>query len=311
MYTIKQAAARTGLSIPTIRMWERRYGVIDPVRSSGGYRLFDDAAIDRLTAMRILVETQGWRPGQAADHVSADDTDLAVIIGAGSPTPAGPSGPTLEPAVEREIIDTVVDSTRLMDTRALEIALDHAFATQRFETAMERIIFPALRLIGEAWATGEVDVAAEHMASETVRRRLARFFDAAGAVESDEAVVVGMPPGSNHELGAFAFAVACRRAGIAVGYLGANVPVGSWQRVARSRAVHTIVLGVVTTTDASSASAVIDALDMLDDPPTILVGGPSVRSVPESSRVGRLPDHLDDAVVVLAGTIHRPGPPSS
>ena len=49
MYTIKQAAIRTGLSIPTIRAWERRYGVIDPARTAGGYRLYDDEAIERLS----------------------------------------------------------------------------------------------------------------------------------------------------------------------------------------------------------------------------------------------------------------------
>ena len=43
MYTIKQAAARSGLSVPTVRAWERRYGVVHPERTASGYRLYDDA----------------------------------------------------------------------------------------------------------------------------------------------------------------------------------------------------------------------------------------------------------------------------
>ena len=66
MYTIKQAAARTGLTIPTIRAWERRYGVVSPARTTAGYRLYDEAAIERLAAMRALVEMDGWRPSQAS-----------------------------------------------------------------------------------------------------------------------------------------------------------------------------------------------------------------------------------------------------
>ena len=69
MYTIKQAALRTGLAIPTIRAWERRYGIVQPTRTAGGYRIYDDEAIGRLAAMRRLVEVDGVRPSQAADEV--------------------------------------------------------------------------------------------------------------------------------------------------------------------------------------------------------------------------------------------------
>ena len=67
MYTIKQAAARTGLSVPIIRVWERRYGVVQPGRTPAGYRLYDDESIARLAAMRQLVaEGLAAKPGGAA-----------------------------------------------------------------------------------------------------------------------------------------------------------------------------------------------------------------------------------------------------
>ena len=40
MYTIKRAAELTGISVATLRAWERRYGVVHPQRSDGGYRLY-------------------------------------------------------------------------------------------------------------------------------------------------------------------------------------------------------------------------------------------------------------------------------
>src|SRR3954467_3070727 len=90
MYTIKQAATRTGLTVPTIRAWERRYGVVAPARTAAGYRLYDDAAGARLSAMRSLVETEGWRPSQAAERVADPTTDLAAL--AGRRTPASVDG---------------------------------------------------------------------------------------------------------------------------------------------------------------------------------------------------------------------------
>ena len=80
MHTIKQAAARSGLSVPTVRAWERRYGVVDPERTPTGYRLYNDKAIARLIAMRHLVEHEGIRPSQAAKRVLTAGEDLADLI---------------------------------------------------------------------------------------------------------------------------------------------------------------------------------------------------------------------------------------
>src|SRR4249919_3242156 len=72
MYTIRQAAARTGLGAPLIRAWERRYGVVAPTRTTGGYRLYDDDAIRTLLAMRGLV-AQGWTASEAARAIKAGE----------------------------------------------------------------------------------------------------------------------------------------------------------------------------------------------------------------------------------------------
>ena len=61
MYTVKHAAELTGIPADTLRMWERRYGVVTPDRSESGYRLYDDAALRRLQAMHTLVDS-GWSP---------------------------------------------------------------------------------------------------------------------------------------------------------------------------------------------------------------------------------------------------------
>lgn len=302
MYTIKQAAARTGLSIPTIRAWERRYGVVSPERTPAGYRLYDEAAIERLAAMRSLVESEGWRPSQAAERIATPGLDLSSLASRATPSaardtgaPAAASAVTAEPA----LVAFVLAAQRL-DVDGMERILDDAFAAQRFELAMEAVVFPALRAVGLAWAEGDVDVAAEHAASETVRRRLTRFFDAARSPMMQTRLLVGMPPAGHHELGVFAFAVACRRAGQAVAYLGANVPLESWMRVVRETAVPAIVLGAVTSEDAVAVDRVAAAMGMLDHPPICFVGGPASLDAGARSGAIHLPHSLDAAVAVVA-----------
>jgi DNA-binding transcriptional MerR regulator/methylmalonyl-CoA mutase cobalamin-binding subunit len=305
VYTIKQAAARTGLTIPTIRAWERRYAVVSPARTDAGYRLYDEAAIERLAAMRTLVERDGWRPSQAAERIRTPGIDLAALARQ-APSPGSPT--TDRPVDARAtrsdpLLDAFVAAAQRVDVDGMERVLDEAFAAQRFELAMDEAVFPALRAVGQAWADGTLDVAAEHAASETVRRRLARYFDAARGPMTETRLLVGMPPGGDHELGAFAFAVACRRAGQAVAYLGSNVPLESWMRVVRDTAVPAIVLGAVTHSDAVAVNRVAAAVAMLDHPPVCFAGGPASIDATVASGAVQLPQSLAESVAVVADVI--------
>ncbi len=307
MYTIKQAAARTGLNVPTIRAWERRYGVVAPSRTAAGYRLYDDDAIERLRAMRRLIEGDGWRPSQAAERVLASGASIAEL---GRPVDVEPAPPDVRvddegAALDQEAVRSFVTAARQLDVRAMDLLLDEAFASRRFERAMQELVSPALRAVGEGWATGEIDVASEHAASETVRRRLARLFDAAGRSMWGPAVVVGLPPGSHHEIGAFAFAVAARRAGMGVLYLGANVPLESWLRTVRETGAPVVVLGVVTSGDVTSAAVVAEALRTVRQPPACFFGGPLARQVALAS-ASWLPEPIEAAVGHVLHAVDAP-----
>lgn len=309
MYTIKQAAARTGLSVPTIRVWERRYGVVDPGRTPAGYRLYDDAAIARLQAMQRLVERDGWRPSQAAERVREVGDDAGALAALGRETEAE-APPSPQGGAAGDVAGGTADgvaafyaAARQLDIDGLDQVLDDAFARQRFEGAMRDVVFPALRAIGDGWSTGEIDVAAEHAASETVRRRLSQLYEAAGRGSGGPSVLVGLPPGSHHEIGAFAFAVAARRSGLGVLYLGADVPLESWLRTARETGAPLVVLGVVTATDVESATVVAEGLATLASPPRCFLGGPANGSRGLVAGVGWLPEPLDAAIAHVRGAI--------
>lgn len=327
MYTISQTSMRTGLSIATIRAWERRYGVVQPARTPAGYRLYDDAAIDRLIAMRGLIDGQGWRPRQAADRIMTEGWVPAMThqeltqpelthqeLTHQEETP--PHRATIDrPGSETVIVPSpegigaLLEATHRLDIPAMERVLDEQFAAERFELAMERVVFPALRAIGEAWAAGTIDVAKEHAASETIRRRLARFFDAAGVAGSRPQVIVGAPPGTQHELGAFAFAVACRRAGLSVLYLGANVPLASWVSTVRETTAPVVVMAVVTHADVPTATSVINAVAKEPHAPTCLVGGASAGEVPKQPGTIHLAQPIEDSVAAVLAILELPRHP--
>ena len=269
MYSIKQASIRSGVSVPLIRAWERRYGVVSPKRTPSGYRLYDDQAIATLVRVRELTET-GWSASEASRAVL--EGEVAVPAPRPQPTTAITSREAHTEAAD--LVNRFVDSAADMDIAATGAALDEIFARGSFEAIVDDLLMPALIALGEAWGEGKVDVAAEHAASAAVHRRLSALYEAAASLQ-DPLVVVGLPPGSRHELGALAFAVALRRRGVGVLYLGPDVPVASWVHVIVQNRARVAIMSIVQSVDRGSALEVAEALRDIGSSPVLAVGGGS------------------------------------
>jgi DNA-binding transcriptional MerR regulator/methylmalonyl-CoA mutase cobalamin-binding subunit len=262
MYTIKQAARMTGVPEASLRAWERRYGVVTPRRTESGYRIYDDESVATVSAMRRLVQA-GWSPAEAARRLRPGARTVS-----GRPT-AADDVPGENAATHMELF---LSSAALLDTEGIEESLDRGLALGSFEHVVDSWLFPTLEALGESWMRGEVDVAGEHAASAAVHRRLSAAYQAAGSRSRGASVVVGLPSGSRHELGALAFATALRRTGMDVLYLGADVPDLSWDRAVRARSARAAVLAVVTPADRPRAAAVANRL-RADHPNLVVASG--------------------------------------
>ncbi len=187
-----------------------------------------------------------------------------------------------------------------MDISATGAVLDDVFAKGSFESIVDDLLMPALSSLGRAWSEGRLDVAAEHAASAAIHRRLSALYEAA-AVMGDASVVVGLPPGSRHELGALAFAVAVRRLGVGVLYLGADVPVASWIHVMKQNRARVAVIAIVQESDQARALEVADGLRSSGISPILAVGGRSARFEGAlEAGIVVLPDRINEAAVITA-----------
>jgi len=299
MYNIKRAAARAGVSVPVLRAWERRYGIVSPLRSASGYRRFDEAAVERIRTMRGLVD-DGWSPSAAAAAIVAGEIPVAIAAPAEAGDPSVPPASSAE-TMALELADRFVAAARALDAVAVEAVLDDLFSRGSFERVARDLLFPSLERLGDAWAAGLVSVAGEHLAAGAVLRRLGLALDAAGqGARARPLVIVGLPPGARHELGALAFAVAARRAGLAVTYLGADLPVADWATAAAN--ADAAVIGVVTRRDRKGAVAVVHAIRATRPEARIAFGGDAA---PDEPGVIRLPGELTDAVATLDEELRR------
>ncbi len=332
MYTIKQAAIRTGVNVPLLRAWERRYGIPSPERTGAGYRLYDDHSIDRVRRMRILVES-GWAPSQAARAI-LDDTahaamavdratevaadradDLAansgdagslnadMVAGGVAMAPPPGRGPAAVDGIS-SLRTRFLDAARALDEAGMESALGEGLALLGVDEALEQFVMPALVALGEAWSRGELTVAAEHAASNAVLRRLGALYEAAATPPSHVDCVVGLPPGSRHELGAMAFAVACRRAGLRILYLGRTCRWRAGSRQSANTRGQPWPSGAVTAAEADSAAEVAIALRSARPDLLVAVGGAGRARVDrKSAGVMLLPESLRGGAAMLAGRL--------
>jgi methanogenic corrinoid protein MtbC1 len=303
MYNIKQAAARAGVSVPVLRAWERRYGIVHPERTASGYRQFDDDSVARVRTMRALVE-EGWSPSSAAAAILDGSVPIRLDpSGAGrdEPSAAALTGtvPGTGPDEAAAIKQRFLDAAAALDVDGITAVLDDVFARGSFERVAADLLFPALEALGDAWAAGEISVAGEHLASSAVQRRLGQALEAAGASTGRGArVIVGLPPGGRHELGALAFAIAARRAGLPVLYLGADLPLDDWLNAAQGALAA--VIGVVTARDRNAAMDVARRLLEIRPDLVVALGG---RAAQEAPGVMRLPTELTESVSVLGAAI--------
>ena len=143
MYTIKRAAELTGVGTATLRAWERRYGVLAPPRTSGGYRLYDEPAIEAIRTMRALVRS-GWGPRQAAQEVQRRRL---------RPPAAQPE------SADDEAFAPLRRAAQDLNANALRDALEVGLGRGTFERAVDEWLMPALEAIGADWGSGRLSVA--------------------------------------------------------------------------------------------------------------------------------------------------------
>jgi MerR family transcriptional regulator, light-induced transcriptional regulator len=224
---IGQLAKRTGVSPELLRAWEQRYGLLQPTRTPGGFRLYSSGDEARVQRMQRLV-SEGLAAAQAAHLVLSDDEP--------APPTASPSATTLEEAAAD--LSTSLDR---LDEQAANTALDRLFAAYTVETVLREVVLPYLHRLGERWETGEISVAQEHFASNLIRGRLLGLAQGWGQGQGPAAILACVP-GEHHELGLLAFGVALRRRGWRITYLGTDSPIDAVADLSRSLGPAVVVL---------------------------------------------------------------------
>jgi MerR family transcriptional regulator, light-induced transcriptional regulator len=240
---IGAVSRRTGVAVTTLRAWESRYGVLRPSRTEGGHRLYSEEDVDRVLAV-LRLTAQGWSVSAAAASVTAERTPsrLGLVADPEGWTSSRPTTPDASTARAREELARAV---RAYDGPTADAVLDEAIARLGVAFALEDVVLPVLRDLGEGWREDPSLIAAEHFATNTLRPRLMRILTAARSSAAPRCVAAA-PEGEDHELGVLAAAAVAADIGFQVTYLGARTPAAALERSVATLRPDVVLVGAVT-----------------------------------------------------------------
>ncbi len=220
---IGELSRRSGVSTELLRAWERRYGLLRPTRSEGGFRLYSPQDERRVAVMRDHLK-RGLSAAQAARRTLEEDERR----------------PDDAPALVRGA-DSLREALNALDETAAHAAIDRLLSNLSLETVLGDVILPYLRELGDRWERGDASVADEHFASNLLRGRLlglARGWDQG----SGPRALLACAPGEQHDLALIVFGLALRERGWRITFLGPDTPLDSLAEAARALEPAAVVI---------------------------------------------------------------------
>jgi len=268
LWGVGAVATRLGVAGPTLRTWDRRYGLGPSRRTEGGHRRYTETDVARLALMSRLTD-EGVPAAQAAIVVLTRDVH-ELQPRRRQATPAVTQWPS------RGAIDSseaLVRAAADLDAATLSRVSAHAMHRLGVVTGWTHVAVPALREIGRRWSAGELGIEVEHLISERLGAELravtrARRVHRAAATR----VVMASAEDEQHQLPLLALEAALAERRISSVTLGARTPPGPLTALVARRAPTVVFVWATMrrTNDDAVALAAVGGTR----PQHVLLGGP-------------------------------------
>jgi DNA-binding transcriptional MerR regulator len=233
-YTIRELENLSGIKAHTIRIWEKRYGLIEPHRTSGNIRTYCDTELKKLLNISML-NRNGLKISKIA-QLSQDEIITKVNQYTRDVT-----------STESQVESLTVAMIDLDDLR-FEQVLARSIIQFGFEDAVILVLYPFFVRVGLMWQTGSINPVQEHFISNLVRQKFFAAID--GLVINNKPgarrFVFFLPEGELHELGLLFFCYMAKKRGHHTLYLGQSVPLNDLVEISRVHKIEYLVTAFIT-----------------------------------------------------------------
>lgn len=265
-YSIKDIENFTGIKAHTIRIWEKRYNIIEPKRTDTNIRYYDDEDLKKILNISIL-NRNGFKISNIVNL--SDETINERILNLAQ------SHNNVDSQIEG-LVTSMID----LDEAKFEKIFNTAVINLGFEEAILKVMYPFFEKIGLLWQIGTVNPAQEHFISNLLRQKLIVAID--GLVENlnghTKNFLLFLPEGEFHELGLIFYHYLIRKYKHKVIYLGETVPYDGLVEIADSKQIDYIITAMITAQPEEEAEAYIKNLSELYKNSTIFITGVQIKN---------------------------------
>lgn len=233
-YSIKDLEQLTGIKAHTIRIWEKRYQLIEPERTSTNIRFYSDNDLKKL----LNVSTLNRNGLKISSIVNMNNDEINERI-----LEISESSHDSDNQIEQLII-AMID----LDEQRFERVLSTSVIKLGFDETVVRVLYPFFEKIGLLWQIGTIYPAQEHFVSNLIRQKLIIAIDAQSARFKTESksFMLFLPSNEWHELGLLFYNYLLKKAGFKTIYLGQSVPFDDLLEVAAKHSVDYLLTSITT-----------------------------------------------------------------
>lgn len=260
-YSIKDLEQLTGIKAHTIRIWEKRYQLIEPERTSTNIRYYSDNDLKRLLNVSIL-NRNGFK---ISTIVTMNNDEINEHILEISET-SNDSDNQIE-----QLIVAMIE----LDEQRFERVLSTSVIKIGFDDTVVKVLYPFFEKIGLLWQIGTIIPAQEHFVSNLIRQKLIIAIDgqSGNTKITAKTFLMFLPSNEWHELGLLFYSYLIKKSGYKVIYLGQSVPFEDLMEVSRKQRIDYLFTSVTTPLTQKKYADYIHQLASVFSSQTIYITG--------------------------------------
>ncbi|MEM9545814.1 MAG: MerR family transcriptional regulator [Bacteroidota bacterium] len=231
VYSINDVEKLCGIKAHTLRIWEKRYAIIQPRRTETNIRYYLDEDLQKILNISLL-NRNGYKISKIAKMTEGELKNIVSEL----------SDVTLE---SEDNLDALMHAMLELDEFKFNKILDHNIASKGFEITMHEIVYPMMEKLSMMWLAGSIKGVHENFVANVIRRKTIVAIDQSSSDYNANATkcLIYLPENETHELSLLFLHFLLKDAGINVINLGAGIPlidVLEGQRICDAEYVFTI-----------------------------------------------------------------------
>lgn len=230
VYSIRELEKLSGIKAHTIRIWEKRYNLIEPHRTHTNIRYYTDNDLKKILNVAVL-NRHGIKISSIA---KLNDTELKEEI----------IRVSFSSSSHNTVIDSMVLSMIDLDEYKLEALIDKSIQKVGFKRTLIQVLFPFLDKIGILWQSGHIYPSQEHFVSNLIRQKIIAATDHISNAFNPKGkkFLLLLPEGEWHEITLLFSQYLIKESGHEVLYLGQSVPYSDVLAIGATKHVDIFVI---------------------------------------------------------------------